>query len=137
VRAAALALAVGLLLAGCGGDGDDPGTTEGDAAAETSLQIVVTGVSGVGGGGRSLTLFCDPPSGAHPDPEAACEALEENPEALAPVPEGTACTEIHGGPERAEVTGTLRGDSVRATFDRTNGCEIARWDALAPLFAAG
>jgi hypothetical protein len=47
-----------------------------------------------------------------------------------PVPEDTACTEIFGGPQRAEITGTLGGKRVDATFTRANGCEIERWDAL-------
>jgi hypothetical protein len=47
---------------------------------------------------------------------------------LAPVPRLTACTEIYGGPATARVRGTLRGRPVDARFDRTNGCEIERWD---------
>jgi hypothetical protein len=45
-----------------------------------------------------------------------------------------ACTAIYGGPQRARVTGRLRGYPVRATFNRTNGCEIARWDRVRFLF---
>jgi len=48
-------------------------------------------------------------------------------------PPTTACTEIFGGPERARVRGTLRGEPVSAEFSRVNGCEINRWDAVAPL----
>ncbi len=43
------------------------------------------------------------------------------------------CTEIYGGPETAEVTGTLDGASVDAEFHRTNGCGIADWDLFATL----
>ena len=40
-----------------------------------------------------------------------------------------ACTQIFGGPEEATIKGTIRGEPVDATFTRTDGCEIARWDA--------
>jgi hypothetical protein len=42
------------------------------------------------------------------------------------------CTEIYGGPQRARVVGTVKGQPVRATFSRTNGCEIARWQRISP-----
>jgi hypothetical protein len=45
-----------------------------------------------------------------------------------------ACTEIYGGDQAAEVKGTgPDGTTVRAILNRSNGCEIARWDVLAPL----
>lgn len=50
-----------------------------------------------------------------------------------PVPRNVACTEIYGGPQTARVTGTLRGEPVDARFSRTDGCQIARWDAVADL----
>jgi hypothetical protein len=46
------------------------------------------------------------------------------------------CSMIYGGPQQALVAGTLNGQSVRARFKRTNGCEIARWNRLAFLFRA-
>ena len=30
--------------------------------------------------------------------------------------------------------GTFQGEAVDATFNRTNGCEITRWDSLEPMF---
>lgn len=48
--------------------------------------------------------------------------------------EGAMCTQQYGGPERAVVTGTLEGEEVDATFSRENGCEIARFDTLLPLW---
>ncbi|HSN37973.1 MAG TPA: serine protease inhibitor [Arthrobacter sp.] len=49
------------------------------------------------------------------------------------------CTQQYGGPQIAEVTGWFRGREVHTTFSRTDGCEIARWRAMAPLLggAAG
>jgi hypothetical protein len=80
------------------------------------------------------TLTCNPPGGTHPDPEAACRALEENGEqALPPVSPTQRCTMIYGGPQTATVTGTWGGEEVDAEFSRTNGCEIHRWKSLAGL----
>lgn len=40
---------------------------------------------------------------------------------------------IYGGPATAHVTGTWAGRPVDSRFDRADGCQIARWDALVPL----
>ena len=73
-----------------------------------------------------------------PDPTAACEAIKENPQILAPQrPADRMCTEIYGGPDRAVVTGTHDGEQVTTEFIRTNGCHIAEWDALDALLGQG
>ena len=51
---------------------------------------------------------------------------------FAPTPRNIACTEIYGGPQRARIVGTVSGRRVWATFTRTNGCEIARWQRISP-----
>lgn len=43
------------------------------------------------------------------------------------------CTMQYGGPATARVTGTWAGRPVDATYERGNGCEIARWDAMVPV----
>ena len=53
---------------------------------------------------------------------------------FAPTPGGAVCTEIYGGPAVAKVEGLYRGETVDATFVRTDGCEIERWDRHAFLF---
>jgi hypothetical protein len=55
---------------------------------------------------------------------------------LEPVPDDVACTQQFGGPETATISGTLDGRRVDARFARTNGCEIARWEKVAPLLEA-
>jgi len=45
-------------------------------------------------------------------------------------PDETACTMQYGGPELAVITGTLDGQPVDTTVDRTNGCGIAEWTGL-------
>ena len=125
-----LALAV---LAGCGSDtgtaapSDDPSSGRADRADGRGE------VRSSGQGKRTFELTCDPAGGDHPDPEAACAALDELESPFAPVPADEACTEIYGGPQTARVTGTFRGEPVDAEFDRTNGCEISRWDAHVDL----
>ncbi|KWX01619.1 Uncharacterized protein LI90_2651 [Carbonactinospora thermoautotrophica] len=52
---------------------------------------------------------------------------------FAPVPRDTVCTFVYGGPQTATVTGFWNGRSVDANFNRVGGCEIARWDAIAPV----
>jgi hypothetical protein len=99
-------------------------------------ELVIWFSSGTGEG-STWRLTCDPPGGDHPDPVGACRALETNgAAALPPVPKWMRCTMIFGGPERATVTGTWRGQRVSASFDRTNGCEISRWSRLVPLLPA-
>ena len=75
--------------------------------------------------------------GDHPDAESACAALAAAKDAWAPVPEDMACTMVYGGPQVATVRGTWNGVAVDARFQRTDGCEIARWDRIAPLLQPG
>jgi hypothetical protein len=39
----------------------------------------------------------------------------------------------YGGPATAHVTGNWAGRPVDTTYDRSDGCEIARWDRLVPV----
>lgn len=73
-----------------------------------------------------------------PDPAAALAAVNlHGGKLFFPVPDpNRMCTEQYGGPEVAVVTGWFNGKAVNSTFKRTNGCEIASWQALAPLFGA-
>ncbi|MER6995258.1 SSI family serine proteinase inhibitor [Streptomyces sp. NPDC000410] len=82
-------------------------------------------------------LTCGPAGGTHPEAAAACARLEELGEGgkdpFAPVEPGTMCTFQYGGPAKARISGTWRGRSVDATFDRGDGCEIKRWQSLEPV----
>jgi hypothetical protein len=85
------------------------------------------------------TLRCNPPGGSLPRPARACRRLSSGgPTLFAPTPRGIACTQIYGGPQKARVVGTVRGTRVWATFTRTDGCQIARWQRISPwLVPAG
>jgi hypothetical protein len=111
-------LAALFLATGCGSD-------SGSQAPRYDVTISYW-PSGRGGEARSATLRCDPDGGSHPDPNGACDVLLQHEDALQPTPGDVACTEIYGGPQLA----TINGPGVQAVFSRTNGCEIARWDAL-------
>ena len=100
-------------------------------------RLVVTVTDASGGPPRTWTLTCDPPGGVHPDPAAACRTLDLAPAPFAPVPADSMCTQVYGGPETATIEGTWRGEPVRAAYKRTDGCEIARWNALAAVLGAG
>ena len=74
-------------------------------------------------------------SADRPVAQSVCAALEtgEGAAALQKPAADQACTMIFGGPQKAEITGTVDGSPVETTITRANGCEIARWDALAPV----
>lgn len=110
--------------------GDAPATP---VAADLTVTVDATGE----GATTTWTLTCEPVGGDHPDAEAACAAVADagGAAAFAPTPRDVACTEQWGGPQTATVTGTVGGEAIDADFDRRNGCEISRWDALEPLFA--
>ncbi|MGW2462990.1 SSI family serine proteinase inhibitor [Streptomyces sp. NPDC001761] len=91
------------------------------------------------GAGRDGTyeVRCHPGAGRHPDVAGACRVLDEHTrwgrDPFAPVPDGTLCTMLYGGPATARVTGTWAGRPVDASYGRGEGCEIARWDGMVPL----
>ncbi len=115
-----------------------PGPTSSGSSAEpgdTDLTIVINDGSG---STKTWRLTCNPAAGTHPDPPAACEALETNgAAALPPVPKDKACTQIYGGPETATVTGTWKGQRVMSRFARNDGCQISRWKLMAGLLPPG
>ena len=63
----------------------------------------------------------------------ALRSAELDPQILEPVAADQTCTQVYGGPEAATLRGTWQGEPVDALFSRQNGCEIARWDAVADL----
>lgn len=100
-------------------------------------RLLVT-VSGAGAGvDGTVTLRCHPAGGSHREAGAACARLDAvtrwGKDTFAPVPKDALCTMQYGGPQTARVTGRWAGRQVDATYARTNGCEIARWNALVPV----
>ena len=139
-----LAALVALLAVGCGSDSDDDDGSAGGGGDSTearpgpATEVTVTfWPEGPDGESVEATLTCEPAAGTHPDPEAACAALAADPAALEPVAADMACTMIFGGPEQATVVGVVNGEDVDAAFERSNGCELDRWDRMAALLQIG
>ncbi|MBC9729988.1 SSI family serine proteinase inhibitor [Streptomyces sp. TRM68367] len=103
----------------------------------TGDRLTVTVRNAGEGADGTFELHCHPDGGSHPDPGGACAAVERNTrwgeDTFAPVPEGSVCTMQYGGPATAHVTGTWAGRPVDAAYERSNGCQIERWDRLVPL----
>ncbi|MCT9870660.1 subtilase-type protease inhibitor [Paenarthrobacter aurescens] len=84
---------------------------------------------------QTFTLVCTDGTPAaesnHPSAAEACTSIKNSPAILSPAPPRTdqACTMQYGGPATAKVTGAVDGKEVTAAFSRTDGCQIALWDA--------
>ncbi len=117
----ALILVALALLAGCGEDDEPAGGGPSPGPELAALEITVDG--------KSASVACDTP-----DESAGCRTVADlDPAVFEPTPGTTACTQQYGGPEKATVKGTFKGEPVDAQFSRENGCEIARWQDAQPL----
>ncbi|MFE7324621.1 SSI family serine proteinase inhibitor [Streptomyces sp. NPDC057565] len=110
-----------------------------DEARTTELKVTVSN-SGDRAADGVYELKCSPAGGSHPVAQHACDRLAklgepagDGKDPFRPVPTDTMCTQQFGGSATARVTGTWHGQRVDAAFDRTNGCEIARWNNLRPV----
>jgi len=110
----------------------------GKPAVQDQLRVTVTDA----GDGRDGTyeLECAPSGGTHPEAADACARLDElsadGRDPFAPSPSGVQCTMQYGGPATAHITGTWHGRPVDATYKRTDGCEMSRWQGLVPVLPA-
>ncbi|MHA7305360.1 hypothetical protein ACX80E_08975 [Arthrobacter sp. TMN-49] len=142
----ALLLAVVAVVAGCaqqqpgaGATGTPPVTATPPA---TGMELTITLTESPGATPRTFRLVADgstpAPASTLPDSAAALAAVEQHGEKIffALQDPTRVCTQQYGGPQVAVVTGWFHGREVNAAFSRTDGCEISRWQALAPLFGA-
>jgi hypothetical protein len=134
-------IAVILALAGCGSEQAkstsnraSPPEVGSPSPAAPATNLTITVKASAQAPATIWTLTCDPVGGTHPDRGTACTKLNALPDPFAPVPPHQMCTMIFGGPQEATVTGTWKGKRINATFNRKNGCEISRWNKVAPLF---
>ena len=114
-----------LALVGCGGE--DDASAPGSPATQLTVRVDPDG-DGPEPARQERISCADSSQGA-----TCAAAAKLRPVDLEPVPDDMACTQQFGGPETATVTGTLRDREVDARFSREDGCEIARWDKVAPL----
>jgi hypothetical protein len=126
-----LALALAATLVACGSDssaGSSTGT--GDA---TSLTVTYRPNGSQSGPKQTWSLRCEPAGGTLSRPAAACRRLAAGgAELFAGVPKDVVCTQIYGGPQTGRVVGTLQGERVSASFSRSDGCQIERWERVSP-----
>lgn len=102
-------------------------------SSSTSLRVTYWKDSAQPAATVTWTLRCAPAGGTLPRPDRACARLATGGAKLfAPLPKNIVCTEIYGGPQKARVVGTVSGRRVWATFTRTNGCHIDRWQRVSP-----
>ena len=127
MRLAALTLAA-LAVAGCGGN--DSSSESDSPTADLQISLSVRNSEQPS---KLWTLRC-PAGGTLPDAAEACSKLARVDDPFAPVPQGTSCTQIYGGPELADVSGTFDGKPVDTQFSRGDGCEIERWNRVGFLF---
>jgi hypothetical protein len=110
-----------LALVACGGtDVQEPGGSTGAPAPAAATNLVVT-------------VWADPTTSAPPVTTTLDKAAGATLKDFEPTASDQACTEIYGGPGKATVKGTLDGAAVNATFTRSNGCEISRWEKMVSL----
>lgn len=102
----------------------------------THLTVVVAGTGSPEADG-TYELECEPAGGSHPVAQQACDRLAELPgesaDPFAPVSRSAMCTQQFGGGATARITGTWQGRQIDSTFERTNGCEIGRWNSMRPV----
>jgi hypothetical protein len=125
----ALALCAALLAAGCGEDDESGG------GGFRPLVDLTVSLDPDGDGpepAKQATVRC----GSAAESERCEQVAALRPADFEPVPDDVACTQQFGGPQVAEVTGTLRRSPVDARFSRQDGCEIARWEKARPLLEA-
>jgi hypothetical protein len=126
-------LVLGLVVIAVAGCGSDEASQAGGPTGKLANLTITVDRDGAKGAQKPLVLDLDC---AKPTDSQACGAAAGVSAAdLRPTAADVACTEIYGGPEEATIKGTIRGEDVDATFTRTNGCEIARWDRVKALLA--
>jgi hypothetical protein len=133
---AALLVTVTLGTTACGADRAGPAAGPDAPAAAPGDRLDVAYDPGDGGPPQHWELTCSPPAGTHPDPTGACTDLAAAADPFAGPDRDEVCTEVYGGPQKAQVTGTWAAQPVDAHFDRVSGCAIARWDAVGRLLPA-
>jgi hypothetical protein len=128
MRRLALGLLLAASLAGCG---SDEGTQAAGPTGELANLVVSVDDDGARGASqpRELKLECAKPT----DSQACGAAAGVSAADVRKTGGDTACTQIYGGPEEASIKGKIRGEAIDATFKRTDGCEISRWDRVQAL----
>jgi hypothetical protein len=132
-----IALAASLVLASCG---EDDKSTPRAPADRGAIELTIR----AGDGARRAstgTLTCrsgeQRATGAllkrAPASRLCSDARKLAPLLTTQAPAGRKCTQIYGGPQTAQITGTIDGRRVDRTFKRTNGCAIEEYARVAKI----
>jgi hypothetical protein len=102
-----------------------------NASLVVDLRIEVTSSKGRQG---SWSVKCYPARGSHPNVNSSCAFLKikSNRGMLAGVVSDN-CLEVYGGAANARVRGVLYGKRIDLDFDRSNSCNIQKWDQIVTL----
>ncbi len=133
-----------MAIAACGddeGEANEPTVAPGGSGVDAELEIRYEHAAA--GVDQTYTITCTESSSAlsgddvEVDADAACDALGQ-PAVVERLtqgpPQDQVCTELYGGDDTAEITGSLGDRAVDTVADRTNGCAITTWDELlAPI----
>lgn len=109
------------------------------AGADIGLSIAVK--AGPEDPAKATTLICNGssplPESSVSDPAAACAAVQKFGSAIfSPTVPNRQCTMQYGGPQTAQVTGTVKGQAVAKSFSLTDGCEISDWNSFAAVLGS-
>jgi VCBS repeat-containing protein len=142
LRAALSALTVAALapIVACGDD-DSDATSSTDASTETAeVSLDIEYAHSEADVEFAYRIECRDGEGevtgdseqTEVDASAACESLTETAVVARIVdgPDHDVCTEIYGGADVAQITGTIGDRTVDTTVDRANGCAINDWDEV-------
>lgn len=120
--------------------GDPAPTLPGNSPGQGNAELSITFLASPEAAPQNYTLVCaggvPAAESKHPTAAAACEALNTYPNLLTPPTPKDNCTMQFGGPETATVTGSVDGREVNVKFSRTDGCQIAQWDAASVILGA-
>jgi len=128
-------------LSGCGDDDDEPAAAQtAPTPASGAIELSIRHDDGAGHE-ETGTLTCrpsEPRAGGFLTRRTTADELCAKARAIKALlttqPERQrACTQIYGGPETAQITGTIDGVKVDRRFSRTNGCEIADFNDAGEL----
>lgn len=79
---------------------------------------------------KHYVLSCDPAKGTVRDPERACEVLDNLSDPFGPGPRMAFCSTLALGSKQADVTGSVRGNSIDAYLSQ-GGCGASeRWERV-------
>jgi len=90
----------------------------------THLRIAI---QPTGKNGLVLSRYIDCPGDKH------CTSVDKLSLNDLELPNNRVCTQQYAGPTIAWITGVLNGQNAKIEMNVANGCEIARWNRLAPI----